>query len=263
VSAHDPAGGLPVVDIGGSELGLISGQRIEVPDAPKGFVGNVVSGRRATAEDVKACLRFWLEARSEDFEWRDRSSVVDRATGAIYEVLLSDPLLSPDPGEHADLFMQYEGQIVYLRATNVTVDELERARAEQEKRAVEAEEAARKRRSREKQVPVRLSDLYPGDRYEVTLRHAAARLLDVGAQITVGPYGEVAVTLPASIIGGGVPNAILEQEARREAAHLAEVLVTGWRVVIAALAEHDADGGKKSLPERLPDLPVSIGGGAA
>jgi hypothetical protein len=257
---------LPVIDLGGRDvdgMGTIFGRRVEAPDAPAGAVGVITEGRPSTEENLAGARRFLLEASREDFEWRGAREVVDRASGQVYEVLGSDPLADANPAAGCDLFFVDGALIRFLRRTGVTVDELERARAEQERRAAEAEEAARKRRAREKQIPLALADLYPGDRYEVTVRAAAARLLELGGQLVVGPYGELQVTVPAKIVAGGLEVAILEQEARREAAHLAEVLATGWRVVLAGLAEVEAAGGKKSLVDVLPDRRVSIGGGVA
>jgi hypothetical protein len=80
----------------------------------------------------------------------------------------------------------------------------------------------------------------------LTLREAASRVLAVGGQISRGEYGELQISLPASIVrrDAEMMTAAIEQESRRGAAAAADVLVCGHRVAFACIAEVEFADGK-------------------
>src|SRR5258705_106777 len=78
-------------------------------------------------------------------------------SGPVYDVLTADPLFALSPSSEADVFVLFgDGVVSFLKRRGVTIDEIERARADSERRASDEAERLRKHRARQKQVPLRL-----------------------------------------------------------------------------------------------------------
>jgi hypothetical protein len=90
--------------------------------------------------------------------------------------------------------------------------------------------------------------------FEMTVRSAAAAILDAGGKIDRGGYGDVRVQVPARVTF----EPLSEAAARRELVAAAAVLVHAERAVIYTI-EHGNE--KLRLDERLPDKRVSADGG--
>lgn len=254
----DTISGLDGIEI--TDVGTISGRRVGEGGAANS-VGTLMHGRSASEANLRQCRKLWPEARAEDFgALPDRDSVFDRATGLVFEVMRADPMFAEDSREACDTFFVANGTIVFLRRVgDLTVDDLERAKVEQQRRAEQAAEQGRRFRERQPKQPIMLADAYPGDRYQVTLAEAARRILDAGGSIERGEHGELRVLVPALLAG----EPMLEKDARQPLIAAAEVLVTAHRVVLAEIDKADSERAarKTRLDERLPDKPVTLGGG--
>jgi hypothetical protein len=247
----------PVIYSG--ELGTIR----DLPPIPApgqmGELGTFVAGRPVTGENLSACRKWLLEADAADFEWRSALEVVDMATGRLFEVIASDPLLSEDPGAAADLFFADtdEGVIRFLRSTGTTVAELEAAAVETDRARAKADEEAAKWRARQKRVRLTVND--SGVEFP-TLRSAAAEISAAGGRVVRTEAG-FAVEVPERIHrpagSADWASAGLERESRRRLAVCAETLAMAGATVVAAIAE--AESSRRELAEVLPDRPPLLG----
>jgi hypothetical protein len=215
-------------------------------------------GRRATAGNIKAAARYWPQADVRDFSDLPDGGWADKGSGAIYDPLISDPLFAPNPTKLASAFCVHDGGLVFLRRRgDATVETLQADRQRADREREQAEAAHAKFIARQPQVPLLLADL--GERFDVTLREAARRILDSGGQIERGQFGELRVTVPAQL--GTEP--MLEQEQKRPLVNAAEVLIAAHAVVLAELdrADGDRSARRQRLDQRLPDARPTIGGG--
>jgi hypothetical protein len=237
------------------------GRMVGTGAAVDGPLGTVGSGRVASEANLALARRFFLEARADDFEWLSEREVVDRGSGAVLELVLADPLLGGDPASMADVFFAAaNGEIAFLRSTGTTVADRERAAAAQADQVARIEAERAKRLGRERQVGIPLSVVY-GERLQLTLRQAAARIVDAGGEIRRGALGELQITVPEKL-----GDEMLVERARWvEVGVAADVLARAPRVVLQAIADVEADGSRRprSLVERLPDAEVGFGGGIA
>jgi hypothetical protein len=244
----------------GLDLGVMGDTRI-IPGGELGSVGTVFVGRVANEATLRAARRHWLEASPDDFAVLADGGWVDKGSGQVYELLQSDPLFAPNPHELASLFTVVGERIIFLRKKEgVTLETLARDRAEQARDVEKAAEQERRFREKQPKAPVTMAQVY-GDRFAISLRRAAELVLDAGGTIERDEWGGIRVSLPTLLVG----EPLLEQDARKPLLEAAEVLSAGRRVVVAVL--DDAEGArsrkKPRLDERLPDKPVTIGGGVA
>jgi hypothetical protein len=215
--------------------------------APGDGLGSFYDGRPATEANVRAARKFFLELPAKDVSPLPDGGLVDTGSGQIYDRIEHDPLFSNTPTSDADVFALFgDGVVSFLKRRGVTIDEIERARADSEQRASDEAERLRKVRARAKQVPLRL-DLVRGDETP-TLRRAAERIHELGGEIKPDSYDGIVVTLPATLtLGDGFGSPLLERELRIEGARCAQVLSYASSLVRAALES------KQPLLETLPD----------
>jgi hypothetical protein len=81
-----------ITGINGEPLGTIRGGRVGV-GAERGGVGTLMSGRSATDANIRAALKFWLQGDASDFAMLGGGDHgrVDKATGQVFDPLISDP----------------------------------------------------------------------------------------------------------------------------------------------------------------------------
>jgi hypothetical protein len=243
-------------------MGTISGRRVSGEPQPEGYVGSFLSGRSATGENLRAARNWFVEIPAQDFEWLDGGrEVADRGSGLVYEVLISDPLLADDPRESGvTAFFVNGDRLEFLRSTGTTVADRERAVQAQAERVAVAEEERVRQLAKAKQTSIPLSVMY-GERMQMSVREAAAKILEAGGQVGANEIGGVRglrITVPEKLN----TEPLMERMAWAEVAVAAEVLTSCARVVLAALDEVAADGSKRprTLLERLPDRQVCFGG---
>jgi hypothetical protein len=122
-----------------------------------------------------------------------------------------------------------------------------------------ASRPARARRlGKERQVGIPLSVVY-GERLQMTVREAAAKILDAGGEISRGHRGELHITVPERL----TDQPLAERDAWAQVGVAADLLSRVPRVVLDALADMEADNSKRlrSLLQRLPDAEPVFGGG--
>jgi hypothetical protein len=240
------------VDVAG--MGTISGRKVGSTDvADAGTIGFMTAGRAATDANLKGARRHLMEVDAGDLDWGGDREVVDLGSGAVYEVLLSDPLSEMNPGSAADLFTVSDGRLVFLRSTGTTVAEREATLVEQQRLHAQVEEERAKRRARERQVPIPLSVVF-GERMSTSLRAAARVILDAGGQVKAGENGTLSITVPEVLTN----EPLAARAAWAEVGTAAEVLCRSSRVVLTALAQvaQDKSRSPRGLLERLPDSEV-------
>jgi hypothetical protein len=144
------------------------------------------------------------------------------------------------------------GPVFLRKREGVTLDTIEREQVAQAREVDAVAERERKFRERQRKVPVMLSDVY-GERFSMTLRDAARRVLDSGGAIESGDHDELRVMIPALLTG----EPMLEADAKRPLVNAAELLIAARRVVLAEVerAESDRPARKQRLDERLPTNP--------
>jgi hypothetical protein len=236
--------------------GTITGRKFGKAAPDDGRIGTFYQGRPATEANLKGARRWFPEANSADFKVLSKRELVDRASGTIYRVLTSDPLLSENPAGMCDMFFVAYEQIWWLRSTGETTAQRDVAAAKRAKLEAQAAEERAKRRAKEKQIAVPLSVL-GGERLQLTVREAAARILDAGGRIERGEVeGTLRITHPERITG----EPFSERAALTAFATAAEVLSCVPRVVLAALADADPKQ-PRSLLALLPAREPALGGG--
>jgi hypothetical protein len=255
----EPDGDTPVIHVDG--MGTIRGGQVAT-GGPTDVLGTFVSGRPATEKNLTAVRRWFLEVPAGDYERLNGREMVDRASGLVYEVLVSDPLLSDSPGELGVASFLVEGDVIrFLRSTGTSIEERERAVEEQVEQAARAVAERERRLAKVKQIAIPLSVVY-GERMAMGLREAAQRILDAGGRIERGePEGCLRITVPENLTG----DMLSEWTARAEVGVAAEVLTSCSSVVLAAIIDLETDGSKRprSLLERLPNKEPVFGGGVA
>ena len=236
--------------------GKITGRRVGKAAPDDSRIGTFYTGRPATEENLKAARRFFMEADSADVKFLNQREVVDRASGTIYQVQTSDPLLSENPAGRCDMFFAAHERLWFLVSTGETTAQRDVAAAKRAKIEAQAAEERAKRRAKEKQIAVPLSVVY-GERFQVTVREAAARVLDAGGRIERGEFeGTLRITHPERITG----DPMSERGALTAFATAAEVLSCVPRLVLAALADADPKQ-PRSLLALLPAREPALGGG--
>src|SRR5262245_44046349 len=85
-------------------LGTVRGGRVAIGGEP-GAVGAMLFGRPTSEVNLRACRKFLMEARVEEFGTLEDGGWFDKGSGLVYDVLGSDPLFHDRPGELADLFV--------------------------------------------------------------------------------------------------------------------------------------------------------------
>jgi hypothetical protein len=229
----------------------------------KGVFGKVAPGRvleekRTTAHEVAAHVR--AQARRAGMteyaasELQPHGRYVRDPLGRLFRpargaVATSDGSLIGT----AQAFVIDGAEVRFLlRAEPGTVAELEQRQAERERRVEEREQERREFVAAQPLEPLTAADvgLLPGK--APTLRRACETLEDAGCTISLGPHGEVVVAVPARLAPAGMPGA-----SRDKIVAAARVLLAAEKVVVAELGRRST----KPLSARLPDAPVSAGGG--
>ena len=80
----------------GHDLGYPEGRKLPSGPAP-GWIGELRSSTRATADSVRYAERIWPQGKVGDFERTGKRRFTDRATGTEYALVHGDPLLGDDP----------------------------------------------------------------------------------------------------------------------------------------------------------------------
>ena len=140
--------------------------------------------------------------------------------------------------------------IVFLKSGGPSVEEVEAARADAQRRADQEVVQLAKFRAKQRQSALRLSDL-PGNEDVQTLKGAAETIEQLGERVGRDDLGQLVVTIPERTLTDttGVYS-IVERGNRQSAARAAQTLRHGERVVLAAL---ERVGKGESLSTRLPD----------
>jgi hypothetical protein len=237
---------------GGEEIGTINeGLAIDV-GRERGEIGSFQMGRPAKPKEIALARRFYLEIDAGDLE-RHGDYLVDRGNddGRLYSALTSDPLLAPDPTGQCDCFTVFDGAIVFLRQTEVTLAELERTRLERERAVAKKADDVRRFRSKQKQHGLTLADL-PGGEETLTLKRAAQTIEELGGRIGRDELGQLVCSIPQKLWpdSGVGHSGLLEREHRQLAARSAEILSRGRAVVFAALEQASKE---QPLSTLLPD----------
>jgi hypothetical protein len=239
--------------------GGISGRMVRA-GGEAGSIGVVRQGRSSSEPNVRLAARFWPRAMASEFQVLDNGLWRSRSSDLLFEPIASDPLFtvdSPDARAEdlASCFVATENGIVFLRMTGQTLQAVEQAEAASAAATAKEQQALAKRRLKEELTAISAAEVHAvTPAFSMTLRSAAAAILDSGGKIDRGTFGEVRVQVPARLTF----DPLSEAGARRELAAAAAVLVHADRAVIYAL-EHGSE--KLRLDERLDDRLVSAGGG--
>jgi hypothetical protein len=249
-------------------VGINGEPLLSIGDDPD-VIGVSDNGNTATVRRVEAARGLWAEGRAADYERRGEHWV-DLASQQLYTQVPGAPLFALDRNE-AEIAVFFvddaSDQIVFLQRTAATVAELERGEAEQVERAAEAERKQDAFRAGRPQSQIAASEHF-GAAYGLSLRDAAARILDVRGTISRDRFGGLAITIPSELVAPGddmLVRGMQEKNWRVDLVRAAAVLAHGERVVLAALAD-EADDARKTRPRldaRLPDKPLTITGGVA
>lgn len=95
------------------DLGYPAGRRVE-GSPPSGWLGEIRTQSRATADAIKYAERSWPQRRAKDFK-REGRQYVERGTGTTYTLVRGNPLLGDGDPEVADCFVVADGVIWFLR----------------------------------------------------------------------------------------------------------------------------------------------------
>jgi hypothetical protein len=258
-----------VIGLDGVSLGTLpEGYKV---GSPLGGVGVLEIGRPASENNLKLARRYYAEARAEDFASLTapdgRSFWVDRASGRLYEERRSDPLLTEKPSEQdvsAFIALDTIRWLVVPSSGPETVVALAEEQAAAERAQQQEEAAIRDFRAKQPQAVLSFADLpfAAGVDPRLTLRGAAQRIESLGGRIERGKHG-LRVTIPARLERhqGEFASGMIERDGRADASLAALTLTRAEGFVLAAVDDFESDRSRKrrSLAERLPDAPPSIG----
>lgn len=237
----------PVI-YGGTYVGSgIEGREFPATDG----LGSLNIGRPVTDANLKVARQRWPELRAKDLSFNSLANgYVDRS-GAIFDKLLHDPVFAEDAKSACDAFVLLnDGVITFLRARGVTLDEIEADRDAAQRRADDEAAQLARFRAKQKQTPLRLSDLPDSDDVP-SFRAAAAMIESLGGRIERDDLGQLVCSIPERTLTDTTGHqSIIERSNRQSAARAAQVLRHGERVVLDAL---ERVGKNESLSSRLPD----------
>jgi hypothetical protein len=219
--------------------------------AARDGVGVIEMKRPATEQHLKLARKYLLEIDERDLDVHE-DWLVDRGSGRLYDVLPNDPLMTDPIGGDCDAFTAMNGVVLFLRRASAgTIEQLEQARAEQQRLAAKKSDDERRFRSRQKQHVLRVGDL-PGQEGTPTLRAAAQTIEELGGKIARDDLGQLVCSIPEKLSPDTEPGftGMLEREQIQRAARAAQILAHGSAVVFAAL-EHASKG--QPLSSLLPE----------
>lgn len=230
--------------LGEPQDGLLGGAHLDI-DLP------TIEERRR--QRVEAARRGdWMEIQPDELE-RHGPYLVDVSTGGtLYELVHAAVLHGdgnyPQASDAVAFFVDDAGEPVFLkRPSGDAPRTLAQLREREQRRERERADAERQRRDALEARPKRqllLGELeYRGAL--PTLSEAAAVLERNGCRIQLGEFGELDILVPDQF---GDRDSVIRAS---------RVLLAGHRVVLSELASRS----KKPLSQRLPDSPVSGGGG--